>query len=318
MEKFHRKQFENLSKKQEKEKEEFIDKAHEEALKNEQRLKELSKEEVEIKGAKLEKAQEIKRREASLEKAEKILGKNFLGPEAVKNVFGVEFKTIPHIQFTEEDLERAKELGQMLVLQVDKMKDGEPMTLENLKKDFSKAHDGKKMWYSQNWYDREDFFKEETPKVGWKLVSKEVIPGSTNKNYLEQTEIVISYLKEKVFKDRELPKEYQEAISEFESQKSGIVGLMNSNWKSAADTLEKLQITQLTRENPAEVMYRLILQDQENEEKLLPVKYSWTLGRDSAGEFVYGGLFDSGGVAVGGNSPGHRDGSIGVSFSRSV
>lgn len=254
----------------------------------------------------------------SISEAREILGKDFLGPEAVKNVFGVELETIPPIQFTKEDLERAKELNQILILQTDKMEDGKPMTLENLKNKFPKAHDGKKMWYDQDWYNKEDFFKNETPKAGWKFVSKDTIPNSTNKNYLEQTETVIQYLKEEVFKDKELPKEYQEAITEFESQKSNISKLIDSDWKSASDKLGNLQITRLTRENPSEVMYRLILENKENKDKLLPSKHTWTLGRGSDGEFVSVGGFDDGGAGVRGSRPDRRYDYLGVSFSRSL
>lgn len=312
-----REDFENLLAEQEKERKKYINIDNEEALKDEERLKELSKEEMEIKGAKSEKVQELKG-ETSLDKAREILGKDFLGPESVKNVFGVELETIPSIQFTKEDLERAKELNQMLILQIDKMEDGKQLTLENMQNKFPKAYAGKRMWYDQDWYNKEDFFKNETPKAGWKLVSKDTIPNSTNKNYLKQTETIVQYLKEEVFKDRELPKEYQEAITEFESQKSNISKLIDSDWESASGKLENLQITRLTRENPAEVIYRLILDNKENKEKLLPSKYTWTLRRPSDGEFVFVGFFDDVGANVYGYKPDHRHDFIGAPFSCSV
>ena len=260
----------------------------------------------------------------SPDKAREILGKKkVLGYQEAERIFGIKLKPeqIPKIPFKREDLERAKGLNQMLILQVDTMKNkkGElvPVTLENLKSEFPKAHDGKKMWYEQNWYDNEDFFKNETPKVGWKLVSREIIPDSTSKNYLEQTEIIISHIKKEIFQDQPIPPIYQEAIDEFESQRSDIAKIIDSDWKSAADKLEKLQITQLARESPVEAMYRLILQDQENKEKLFPSQYTWTLGRDSGGEFVIVGYFGSDGADV------SRDASaigsiLGVSFSQFV
>ena len=49
----------------------------------------------------------------------------FLGPEAIKAAFGVELspEEIPPIKFTKEQLERARDLGQFLVLRLDKVKD---------------------------------------------------------------------------------------------------------------------------------------------------------------------------------------------------
>lgn len=268
-----------------------------------------------------EKPKELEK-EISFEKAQEIMGKDFLGPEAVKNVFGVEVESIPPIQFTKEDLERAKELNQMLILQIDKMEDDKPLTLENLKNKFSESHDGKQMWDSYN--KKENFFKNETPKAGWKLASKDIISDSTRKNYLEQTKTIINYLKDKVFKGKLIPEMYQKAIAEFESKESDISGLINSDsiydWKSAAIKLEKLQITQLTRESPIEVMYRFVLQDQENKEKLLyNVKSSWTSRLSSDGDqFVSVGRISNGdGVNIHEYTPVHTL-DIGVFFSRSL
>lgn len=276
---YHRKEYEELSNKQQEEKKEFIDKAHEEALKDEQqRLKELSKGEMEIKGAKLEKPQELKG-EISLEKAQEILGKDFLGPEAVKNVFGVELESIPPIQFTKEDLERAKELGQQLILQIDKMEDGKLINIRSLKDKFPEDHNGGRMW-SLDKYNKIDFIGDkngESPRVGWRLVSKNIIPGSYSKNYLGQTEAIIQYLKEKVFKDRELPKEYKEAIDEFESQKSEISEDINGNRVERASVLlENLKIVRLTKETPSEVMYRIVLVERENKEELFKSSHTST------------------------------------------
>lgn len=261
----------------------------------------------------------------SPDKAREILGKKkVLGYQEAERIFGIKLKPeqIPKIPFKREDLERAKELNQMLILQVDTMKNKKgkfvPVTLQNLKSKFLKASDGKKGWYDQDWYDKEDFFKNETPKVGWKLVSREIIADSTSKNYLEQTEIIISHIKKEIFQGQPIPPIYQKAIDEFESQKSDIAKIIDSDWKSAADKLEKLQITQLARESPVEVMYRLILQDQENKEKLFPSQYTWTFGRTYDGSFVLVGYFVSDGAHVYRLTPVFRSDSIGVSFSRSL
>ncbi len=255
----------------------------------------------------------------TIESAREILGKDFLGPEAIKSAFGIELETIPPIPFTKEDLETAKKLNQQLILYVDKAKDGKPLTGEKL---FditkNKTSDGKKLFCDTDWYQKEEFFTKETPELRWKLVSKEIIPDSTSKNYLEQTETLIQYIKDNVFKGKPLPKEYQSAIAEFESQKSNISKLIDSDWKLASDMLEKLQITKLTRESPIETIYRLSLNEKTNQERLLDNRYNRTLRRRSDGKFVNVGFFDDDGMGVRGSTPGHRRGILGVSFSRSL
>ena len=80
--------------------------------------------------------------------AKEILGEDFLGPEEVKEVFGITIEEVPAIPFSQAELERAKELGQQLILQVETMTEktgipasppkNVPLTLLNLKKKFTK------------------------------------------------------------------------------------------------------------------------------------------------------------------------------------
>ena len=254
---------------------------------------------------------------SDFQEAKEILGKDFLGPEAIKSAFGVEMEEIPEIPFSKEELEKAKELNQQLVLYADKAPDGKPLTGEKLLElTDNKTSDGRNLFYDTDWYKNEDFFTKEVPRAGWKLVSKETIPDSTSKKYVEQTETIVSYLKGKVFKDQPLPEEYQKAINEFNAKKQELVKLLNSNWQKAAEELENLEITKLTRETPIEVLYRLALNERENKKRLLP-NYSWTFRRSSNGKLVYVGDFDSDGVIVNGSGPGFSSGILGVSFSRS-
>ena len=115
--------------------------------------------------------------ELPLADAERILGKeSVLGPKDIEQVFGKKIEA-PRIQFPTAELEKAKELGQQLIFQTDRMdvKNPDtgkiertvPITLENLKKYFPKAHDDMPTWYSQDWYTNEDFFKKEKPRTGW-------------------------------------------------------------------------------------------------------------------------------------------------------
>ncbi len=80
-----------------------------------------------------------------IEKAQEIMGENeVMGPSEVEKAFGIKIEEseIPNIPFTEAQLERAKELGQFLVLRVDKAQDKKTLSMlkmhEILAEDFSK------------------------------------------------------------------------------------------------------------------------------------------------------------------------------------
>jgi hypothetical protein len=262
----------------------------------------------------------------SLELAIEIMDVDFLGPDTVETVWGMklEAKDIPPIPFSRADLERAKELNQQLVLRVDKAVDGLPLTMqkmnEHIQPKLTQGNQGK-LLYNTDWYANEELYTTETPQASWALVSKEVIPNSTNKNYLEQTEILVSYLKNEVFKDMVIPPEYQEAIQEFESKKADLAllidDLVNDNWQEAAKQLSELAITKLTRQTPSEALYDLSTHFLTNNDRHLKSTYTWTNRRSSDGQFVRVGSADAVGARVLAYEPGYRRGYLGVSFSRS-
>ncbi len=258
-----------------------------------------------------------------IEKAKDIMGESFFGPEEVRAAFldQVEISEVPSIPFSSEALKKAEELGQMMILRIEKAKDGSALSMKKMQEllDGKMKDDTKPL--RGDWYKEEEFYTNEAPDVSWALVSKEVVPDSPSKNYLEQTQVLVDYLKNEVFKDVEMPAEYVEAIEEFETEKVGISAIVSSSteseWKEAAQRLEALKINQLTRRSPAETMYDLMVCYQQTGEKQLPDIYSWTKRRGSGGGLVYVGLFESGGVRVGGGRPGSSGSDLGVSFSRS-
>ncbi len=223
--------------------------------------------------------------------AKTIMGADFVGPEEAKNAFGIEGSVeAPAIPFSKEELERAKELGQMLVLRL-------PMTMAEINEKLSgKVKDGKKLLYAFDektgklkddcWYKDEKFLREEKMEVKWALVSKDVVPETTSKNYLDQTDRVVDYLQNQVFKDRPLPEAYRTAIDEFQKARGGIAETLSSDWRKAAEMLEGLQITELTRQTPAEALYDLAAYFQTTGERLLPNVYTWTKRRRSGGRLV--------------------------------
>lgn len=266
-------------------------------------------------------------RTATIEEAESIMGKEgFLGPKDVEKVFGVKVDRVPAIPFTKAELASAREFGQQLILQVDTIS-GETgllgkregaLTIDTLRKRFDKkkAHDGGEMIYDQDWYKEEAFFKDEKPRVGWKLTTKEAIRDSESKNYLEQTDVIADYLVKNTFEKIPMPPEYRAAIDEWKKKRPEIEKLMSSDWQAASKALEELAITKLTRETPVEALYRLILQNGARSEKLLPSMYTWTGRRDSGGHLVLVGYFDSDGVGVSDDAPVNSHSPLGVCLSR--
>lgn len=260
----------------------------------------------------------------SIEKAKEILGEDILGSEAIEATFGFSPKDIPPIPFSVEELERAKELNQFLELRIDKTADGQPLSMEKmhelLQPEFTANNKGKILnsyGKADSWYKSEAFLKD-TPRVSWVLVSKDVIPNSLSKNFLQQTEVIASYLKTDIFKDQEMPEVYKEAIEEFEAKKAGIQAILTSNWQEAVKQLSELKINQLTRQLPVETMYDFLMYFKNNKKRLLEGKYTWTYRRASGGRLVGVGGFDAGGAGVDRWAPdGALDG-LGVAFSRSL
>ena len=153
------------------------------------------------------------------------------------------------------------------------------------------------------------------------MVSKAEIPDSTSKNYLQQTEKIIEYLANAVFKDVDsdkVPPEYAEAMDEFEAQKAEIAALISSNWQEAARRLSELKINKLTRQSPVDAMYDFLMYLQNNNARLLESKYTCTCRRASAGRLVSFGLSAAAGASVDRWSTGTAYGLLGVAFSRSL
>jgi len=257
--------------------------------------------------------------------AREVLGaENFIGPDEVKAAFldQVEIAEVPTIPFSKEELERAKELNQILILRVDKAKDGSDLTMEKIHKLMNgQIKDETKVLYSVDWYKDEEFYKKDKPDVSWALVSKEVTPDSLDKNYLKQTEVLVNYLQNEVFKDKEMPSEYAEAIKEFEKEKASIARIVESDdeakWKEAARRLESLKINQLTRQTPTESIYDLVAYYQHTGQRLLENTRTWTKRRASDGDLVDVGRFDAYGAPVIRGRPDDHGARLGVSFSRS-
>ncbi|OGN00235.1 MAG: hypothetical protein A3B91_00955 [Candidatus Yanofskybacteria bacterium RIFCSPHIGHO2_02_FULL_41_29] len=227
------------------------------------------------------------------QEAEEILGKDFLGPEAVQATFNVELtpeelQEIENIPFTREDLEQAKQLGMMLVLRVPRLGEGKterPLTMDSARELFAggdtlgdpkkkkqKVFYGKK---GESWYDNEGFATQETPKLGWGLVMKSVLPDSLDKNWDQQEDILKKWAKD-----------------------------------------NNIDPTLVKRRTPVEIAYDTLIYYGANKESLLEGKYDWSGVQSSDGNFVNVGAFVSDGLSVNNDTRDNTLSHLGVCPSR--
>lgn len=228
-----------------------------------------------------------------LETARKILGQDCLGPEDVESAFDNQFSLsseispIPPIPFSPEQLEIAKTNSQFLIYREAKINGETSLTIQEMNGLLNgRLNDGDKILTSRGQSPDQEFYSAETPRRGWALVDKAIIPGTTGQDYLLQTESMIQHLQSVAFKDRELPEEYRRAVEEFEQQKEEIRSLLTNDWQEAAARLQNLQITQLLRPNAAENLYDSIVYFQKSGQRIRKVGFTWTSSRSSFGSFV--------------------------------
>ena len=211
---------------------------------------------------------------------QEILGKDFIGPEAIETTLGIklspeELEQVENIPFTREELEQAKELGMLLVLRVPHDKDKQPLTLNRMREILAgedKLGDPKKkkskLIYSQpgeGWYNNEAFATGSVTGFGWGLAKKEVLQESLSKNWDEQEEIL-------------------------------------KKWAGK----NNIDPQAIRRRTPIEVAYDTMLYYGANKETLLEGTYDWTSVQSSDGSFVSVGSFVSAGLGVGRAARGGR------------
>lgn len=269
---------------------------------------------------------EVRNEGLSLELARNIMERTekgrFFGPEEVETTFGQKIENIPPITFTEKELELARDNNQFLILRLNVLPDGIPLTMEQMNtllQNKLKAGPRHKILYNVDWYKDEAFYKQDTPKLSWALASKETIPDSKSKNYLEQTELLLDYAKTIVEDNTSFQQVLLEAETEFNQLKSQITDLLDHDVQKAGDLLLSLKITHLLRHTPAEVTYDLLVRLQNNIHDIMTKgEYVWTNGRSSVGNFVDVGNADAGGAGVRRWKPGNRLSNLGASLSRSA
>lgn len=261
---------------------------------------------------------------ATLETAQAIFarGTDCLGPEEVMRVHGKLHKlklpkTLPRIPWTEAELKaiRARDEGAHLVL----TPPGLTMQAICDQRQNLGADDGK-LLLNTDWYKGEKFFTTDTTGANWswRLVTNEVIPGSADQNYVEQTAVLADYLTKVVFAGRELLDVYCQAIAEFKAKQDKLTKLIDNDWRSATQQLSALTLNRLLRGTPVVTFYDWVTHLDVNGERLSQGMYHWTSILSSYGELVYVGLFARYGADVFDWNPRNRSGSLGVVLSRNA
>lgn len=232
------------------------------------------------------------------ERAKSILGKDFLGVEAINTLekklgmvgvdVGFNLDTLPPLDCNEKDLQFAKQNNEMLVLRVEKMRMQLPkaVTMLNFRELFRKDpnKDMQTVFYSfrkdaNDWYKNEAFATEMGGiKLGWAFVKKEPLDDSFDKTWKEQEEMLEKYAK-----------------------------TLNHT---------SLRRTNVQRRTALEAIWDNMLYYINNKERILPDKYDWTKSRTSDGGLVFVGGFDSGGLVVDSWVPESSFSSLGVCPSR--
>jgi MoxR-like ATPase len=254
-----------------------------------------------------------------------ILGKeNVLGPAAVEEAFGVKLQEVPVIPFSRAELQEAAKLKQMLVLRIDKTKEGKPMNMDEISKvfrgRFSNDPQGGVLATPEGWrlFVGGEAFSKDVPRAGWALVSKELIPGSTGKNYLEQTNLLLDYIFFKVFRSGPVPEIYAVALGEFNDEYEALKKLLSTDPLEAARRLSELKITKLSRHSLVEAVYDVSLRMDATGQRSLAFSDTLTSTRAQNGDFVHIGNFSSRGLSGNARNPGNVSDFVGVLFSRRI
>jgi len=261
---------------------------------------------------------------ATVEDARKIFEirhTSYFGSKEVKDTLGVKMNEpirMPNL-FTNTVLERANRMGLCLVRQVDKDPDGSPLTLKYLydtreNEDFL---DGKILFPDNNWYrqqgEEEPLFVEHTPRPGLFLKGKGVIDGTLGKTFIGESLIGAEFV-EKLF-DEQMPEEFGKAIQDLRDQAENLEDLCRSDWQEAARQCADLQFSRFFRETPVEVIYRILLAQKINRERLFETVYTRTNSLSRGGSLVLVGSAGSAGAFLDDWVPVIARGHVGFSFS---
>ncbi len=267
--------------------------------------------------------------EASPEKAREILGDDFYGKEEIKVTYGFDLSDadIPPIPYSAEELEWAKEQGMMLMLFLDKDEEGNPLTGKQINSIVTSLlpqtnHTSKnrkspaetKTFVSdtdKHHYEHKNFYLTETASRGWRLISKNLLPGSTDKTYIEQTKVLRTYLEEQGMLTEE------DRIESNDTVLNELNQLSNScSWDKVGDRFINSEINQVFRPSCVEEMQKFALMVRARNRNYIP-ECTWTRSYSGSTPNFFPvciGYF-SDGLAIRHYRPNHTHYDLGVVFS---
>lgn len=260
---------------------------------------------------------------ASLQEARDILEpQNVLGPEAIRATWDLDLapEDIPEVPYSREQLEGAKRLGMMLVLRIDKDNGGHPLTAERMNEILEpqlQAQGKGKLLLKVDWYSDEPFYKDATPRLGWKLVTRELLPNSINIDYADQTKL----LRDTLATQPDLTQAEQDAIAQADDatlKRLKTQATQDATWKQAGLELANLALNRNHRRTFADTLFDHASLLQTHNARLFNGQaiYDWTSDQSSDGGLVVVGHAAADGANVDRWDPGYHAGVLGVSFSR--
>ncbi len=256
-------------------------------------------------------------RPATLAFARNVFAKipGIFGDEEIDQLCGLPVGTIPPIPFTEAELEKARDLGHSLILQVDKTRDGVPLTMRSLKEMLGNELCGSTLLHYTDHCETEAFYTSDSPRPGWALVGRHLIHMSVGANYFNQTEAISNYLVWEVFGGEELPPQYQAAVDEWKERKSELWQLQDIDPVKCAEQLVGLKLNTLFRMKPVEVLFQIAAHYAIYRQELLTSKSSWT-NAASGGHIVHVGGYNPGGITIDYLEPYDSEPYVGACFFR--
>lgn len=226
--------------------------------------------------------------------ARDILGSsNVIGTHEVEDTLKAKTKRVPPIPFSAKELDRARMLNHRLYLQI-----GE-VTPQTLFERVKYTKEGCPMWYVGGWDHLYSFsnvlaatMQSKLPTC-WRISAVNIVHGSLQHNYLQQTEALARYVEDKVFADEAIPSVWAKALSELRQKKEEIVRHMNDEGEQlklsvgTSGLVNTLAINKLSREAAVEAIYRIVLEDLVFGRKIIPVNETvYMADPDALGEPV--------------------------------
>lgn len=187
----------------------------------------------------------------SMEQAAAILGENnFFGPAEVMHALGLDIPLceIPPLKASTNLLIAVKRLDLALVLRVQKNREQGLLTIDSM------AHVG-------DHAKSREYLVKATPRLGWAIISKGPIPLSCNKNLLEQTDFVETYLCESLFDRGPLPENLRDVFAEYREMRATLEELTHGDtsysdlWHKFIQVISTLRINALVRPTCVEIVY---------------------------------------------------------------